>query len=102
MPTQEERRAAVEAFAEALEINVSILDQMIPTRPWQDVLPPEVWLRQDILQHRDERKRLSFFDDLRDAIGATHAETLMDYLPPVPWVTIGRLSVDNPSVTASD
>ncbi|MEX2658384.1 MAG: hypothetical protein WD232_01710 [Acidimicrobiales bacterium] len=91
---------AREAMLEALEpqmgaeVMASFL-QLLPRRPWREVVPSEHWLRPELLEllARSEPARALVHDAMGELIGEEHAATLMEYLAPAPWGALDALGV---------
>jgi hypothetical protein len=93
MPTDDERRAALSALADLSGFDVEMFDRPFPSRPWADVVPSELWYRREILEHWKPTERLRLYRMLESMLGQVHAETLMAYLPPVPWQVLATHGV---------
>jgi hypothetical protein len=101
MPSDDDRRAALSEFARLSGFDFDVFDRLFPTRPWAEVVPPELWYRREVLEQRDERERLLLYRALEDLVGTTHASTVMAYLPPVPWQVLARYGIDPPTRSAA-
>ena len=70
-----------------------MFDRLFPTRPWTDVVPSELWYRREILNHWEPVLRARIYQWYESRLGRAHAETVMAYLPPVPWQVLAPYGV---------
>lgn len=74
---------------------VVVFDELLPDQRWREAIPAEQWRRPEvrdaIAAHGPARRRLH--RALIGILGATHAATLMEYLPPAPWTVLDGLGV---------
>jgi hypothetical protein len=74
---------------------VETFDELLPNRPWREVIPAEHWQRPEVRSavaaHGEARGHL--YGRLVEVIGEPHAITLMEHLVPAPWADLVRLGV---------
>jgi hypothetical protein len=96
MPTDEERLAALTALSDLSGFEVSLFDRLFPTRPFEDVVPSYLWYRPEVAEYWKPVVRAQLFQWYESQLGRKHAETLMAYLPYVPWEVLARYGVYPP------
>lgn len=74
---------------------VVAFDELLPAQRWREAIAPEQWhrpeVRDAVAAHGPDRRHLH--RKLIEILGETHAATLMEYLPPAPWIVLAGLGV---------
>ncbi len=74
---------------------VVAFDEMLPAQRWREAIPAEQWRRPEvrdvIAAHGPDRRHLH--RALIEVLGEASAATLMEYLPPAPWIVLSGLGV---------
>jgi hypothetical protein len=74
---------------------VVVLDELLPVLRWREAIPAEEWRRPEvrdaIAAHGPDRRHLH--RTLIGILGETPAATLLEYLPPAPWIVLDGLGV---------
>jgi hypothetical protein len=89
--SDQQRRDAVLALEPQLGPEATrTFDELLPTIPRREVITAEFWYRDDVLRSVDVRAMRQLHDAFVGTLGAQHAATLMEFLPPVPWDVLLR------------
>lgn len=90
------RAALLTALEPALGAElVRAFDEMLPNQRWREVIPAEHWRRPEIREAMAANSvgRRHLHQKLVEVLGEAAADTLLEYLPPVPWTLLERLGV---------
>lgn len=90
----EQRELVLRSFERVIgAAHVATLDELLPSRPWMEVLPPSIWRDPVIVENLDEGGRRALHARLIEVLGDEAADATMRFLPPVPWRVLRRVGV---------